>query len=101
MGTYSGREHGIGLDVATAEGDDLAKLPRLLNLILLVLLTSAGGRSGRGGRGGDGGCAGGGWGCGRGPRSPVLGDGEDGEGLNGQKNAGGELHAGQLDKMSG
>ena len=96
MGTYSGREQGIGLDVTAAEGNDLVKLPRLLHLILFVLLTSSSGRSG------DGGCAGGGGGGGgRGGGGPVLGDGEDGKGLNGEKDAGRELHVGQLVKCPG
>lgn len=92
-GTYSGGEEGVGLDVAAAQGDDLAELARLLDFVLFVLLGSTG--TGSGGRGGDGGSAGGGSRGGGGPGGAVLGNGEDGEGLDGEEDAGGELHDGQ------
>lgn len=93
-GTYSGGEEGVGLDVAAAQGDDLAELACLLDFVFFVLLgsTGTGPGTGSGGRGGDGGSAGGGSGGGGGPGGAVLGNSEDGEGLDGEEDAGGELH---------
>jgi hypothetical protein len=91
--TYSGGEGCVDLDVVPAQVDNLAELTCLLDLILLSF-PSLGGTSSRAGASGSRGSRSRRSRSGRGGGLSSSWSSGDGEDLNGQEEAGGELHVG-------